>query len=380
MGIALALPIRILFGIRFSGNHLRQRIIRVAVAMWVKGMLRGGRGEAIQPPRLWRSLLVLLALVSPVAGAIPFDELQQSTDPRLLLDWGKRYFYGVQAPQSIDHAIRLYCTAARLGNGEAQYRLGEIYGRTLTGKRDEVLAAAWFLRAALSRYGAAKAQLVQWDLTGLEIPAEPECVLSARMVARTLPRTQPDRATPDASTAETAARSVGQDPVVGRRLNGKAVTRAEVEGLVRTLAPGFGLNPELVLAVVEVESNFSPTVQSPKQAQGLMQLIPATARRFGVADPWDPHQNLRGGMAYLRWLLDHFGGDLRLALAGYNAGEGAVRDYGGIPPFAETQNYVRRIARVLGVSEEGLSLVETRPQAAAPALGAPTREGLEADG
>lgn len=348
--------------------------------MWVKGKRCVGAGGAIQPRRAWRSLLVILALVSPAVGAIPFDELQQSTDPRLLLDWGKRYFYGVQAPQSIDQAIRLYCTAARLGSSEAQYRLGEIYGRTLTGKRDEVLAAAWFLRAALSSFGAAKAQLAQWDLTGLEIPAEPECVLSAQMVARTLPRFQSEETIPDPSMADTESMTVGKGLVVGHRPNGKVVTRTEIEGLVRTLAPSFGLNPELVLAVVEVESNFSPTAQSPKQAQGLMQLIPATARRFGVADPWDPHQNLRGGMAYLRWLLDHFDGDLRLALAGYNAGEGAVRDYGGIPPFAETQNYVRRIARVLGVSEEGLGLMETRPQAGSPALGAQTREGPEADG
>jgi soluble lytic murein transglycosylase-like protein len=158
------------------------------------------------------------------------------------------------------------------------------------------------------------------------------------------------------------------------------MNRGEIEQLVCSLAPDFGLNPELVLAVVEVESNFSPTAQSPKQAQGLMQLIPATARRFGVADPWDPHQNLRGGMAYLRWLLDHFGGDLRLALAGYNAGEGAVRDHGGVPPFAETQNYVRRVARVLGVTEEGLSLMDTRPRAGGPSLGAQARAGLGADG
>ena len=311
---------------------------------------------------------------------MPFDELQRSTDPRLLLDWGKRYFYGVQAPQSIDHAIRLYCAAARLGSGEAQFRLGEIYGRTLTGKRDEVLAAAWFLRSVRSRYDAAKGPLVQWDLTGLEIPAEPECVLSAQMMARTLPRPQPAEPVTGPSASVAKSTPVVKDPEGGPRPAVKAANRGEIERLVHSLAPGFGLNPELVLAVVQVESNFSPVAQSPKQAQGLMQLIPATARRFGVADPWDPHQNLRGGMAYLRWLLDHFEGDLRLALAGYNAGEGAVRNHGGVPPFAETRNYVRRVARILGVTEEGLSLVDTRPRVGGTSLGAWARLGPGADG
>lgn len=74
-----------------------------------------------------------------------------------------------------------------------------------------------------------------------------------------------------------------------------------------------------------------------------MQLIPETAERFGVRDVWDPEQNLRGGMAYLRWLMQHFDGDLELVLAGYNAGEGAVQRHGGIPPYAETRTYVKRI-------------------------------------
>jgi soluble lytic murein transglycosylase-like protein len=117
--------------------------------------------------------------------------------------------------------------------------------------------------------------------------------------------------------------------------------------MVRTLAPEFRLDPALVLAVVQVESNFNANAQSPKNAQGLMQLIPETAERFGVRDVWDPEENLRGGMAYLRWLLDHFKGDVKLALAGYNAGEGAVQRHQGVPPFAETQDYVRRITGLI---------------------------------
>ena len=93
--------------------------------------------------------------------------------------------------------------------------------------------------------------------------------------------------------------------------------------------------------MIHAESAFDPDALSHKNAHGLMQLIPATARRFGVRNINDPAQNLHGGMAYLRWLLDHFDGDVELALDGYNAGEQAVSDYRGIPPYAETVNYVK---------------------------------------
>jgi soluble lytic murein transglycosylase-like protein len=117
-----------------------------------------------------------------------------------------------------------------------------------------------------------------------------------------------------------------------------------VVNLVRSLAPEYQLDPELVLALIEVESNFNPQARSPKDAQGLMQLIPATAERFGVKDVWDAEDNLRGGMAYLRWLLKRFDGDVKLTLAAYNAGEGAVDRHGWVPPYSETRAYVSRIS------------------------------------
>jgi len=153
---------------------------------------------------------------------------------------------------------------------------------------------------------------------------------------------QTEGAPPAASVGETSV-STSQDTVSSGR-----VTRAQVEAWVRELAPAYDLDPELVLALITVESMFNPVARSPKSAQGLMQLMPATANRFGVTDVLDPVDNLRGGMAYLRWLLVRFKGDLRLALAGYNAGEGAVRRYRGIPPYKETQRYVERITRAYG--------------------------------
>jgi len=107
----------------------------------------------------------------------------------------------------------------------------------------------------------------------------------------------------------------------------------------------------LLLAVIAVESAGQPGAVSPKGARGLMQLIPATARRFGVANSFDPGQNIRGGAAYLDWLLRNFGEDAILALAGYNAGEGAVEKHKGVPPYAETRDYVVKVFDALAAAE-----------------------------
>jgi soluble lytic murein transglycosylase-like protein len=119
------------------------------------------------------------------------------------------------------------------------------------------------------------------------------------------------------------------------------------EGDLRSLAVAaaerHGLDPELVLAVVGVESAFRPEAVSPKGAQGLMQLMPRTAASLGVEDALDPEQNLDGGVRHLGSLLALYGGDLERALAAYNAGEGAVARHGGIPPFRETREYVKRV-------------------------------------
>ncbi|MFO0660545.1 MAG: lytic transglycosylase domain-containing protein [Polyangiaceae bacterium] len=110
--------------------------------------------------------------------------------------------------------------------------------------------------------------------------------------------------------------------------------------LVQEAASMFALPPELILAVMKVESNFNPRALSKKGAMGLMQLMPTTAASLGVTDPYDPRQNIMGGARYLRTLVNDFDGEVSLALAGYNAGAGAVRRSGGVPGNAETQGYV----------------------------------------
>ncbi|MGJ0491616.1 lytic transglycosylase domain-containing protein [Methylobacter sp.] len=120
-------------------------------------------------------------------------------------------------------------------------------------------------------------------------------------------------------------------------------SRKIVESWVKEIAPVYDIDPKLVLAVIQTESAFNQKALSNKNAQGLMQLVPATAERFGVKDAWNPVQNIKGGTAYLNWLIHHFSGNVELVLAAYNAGEEAVERYRGVPPYEETRNYVRRI-------------------------------------
>ncbi|MCC5999901.1 MAG: transglycosylase SLT domain-containing protein [Pararhodobacter sp.] len=139
-------------------------------------------------------------------------------------------------------------------------------------------------------------------------------------------------------------------PVPEPRLSHLQAIAARHGAAILHASIGTRVSPALALAVISVESAGRVDAVSRAGAQGLMQLIPATAARFAVTDAFDPAQNLRGGIAYLDWLLNEFGGDVVLALAGYNAGEGAVRRNGGVPPFAETRDYVPRVLAAWNVA------------------------------
>jgi soluble lytic murein transglycosylase-like protein len=141
-----------------------------------------------------------------------------------------------------------------------------------------------------------------------------------------------------------AVRGFVPDEVVEEVAGGAASAEGgDLKALATAAAQRHGIDPELVLAVVSVESAFRPEAVSPKGAQGLMQLMPRTAASLGVEDAFDPEQNLDGGTRHLGSLLALYGGDVERALAAYNAGEGAVARHGGIPPFRETREYVRKV-------------------------------------
>ena len=133
-----------------------------------------------------------------------------------------------------------------------------------------------------------------------------------------------------------------------------------VRAMVEETAKSYDVSPLLVDSVIQVESNYNPYAVSPKGAQGLMQLMPATARRFGVKNTFDPRQNIEGGVKYLKFLQETFK-DERLAIAAYNAGEGAVTKYGNVPPYAETMSYVAKVGRKYGQSKRAVE--KTKVQA-----------------
>lgn len=134
----------------------------------------------------------------------------------------------------------------------------------------------------------------------------------------------------------------------GTPASGSALTPASYEPLISKASAQYHLRPSLLRAVMQVESGGNPDIVSPRGAQGLMQLLPSTAAGLGVNDPFNPEQNLMAGARYLRQHLDRYNGDERLALAAYNAGPGAVKRYGGVPPFPETQRYVNNVLSLAG--------------------------------
>jgi soluble lytic murein transglycosylase-like protein len=125
--------------------------------------------------------------------------------------------------------------------------------------------------------------------------------------------------------------------------------------LIDGIAAAQGVENHLVHSVIRAESNYNANAVSAKGAQGIMQLIPSTARRFGVSNAFDPSDNIRGGVRYLKFLLDYYQGDYVRTIAAYNAGEGAVDKYNGIPPYAETRNYVYRVAKDLKAARQSPS-------------------------
>jgi soluble lytic murein transglycosylase-like protein len=130
--------------------------------------------------------------------------------------------------------------------------------------------------------------------------------------------------------------------------------------IIRAAAVKHGVDEYLITCVIAEESNFNPRAVSPKAAAGLMQLLPATAARFAVRDVFDPVQNIEGGTRYLKELLDHYRGDIKLALAAYNAGPEMVTRYGGIPPYNETRNYVKHVTARYALASEKSKLAVPR--------------------
>lgn len=276
---------------------------------------------------LWlASLLVALALCGAAHAAIEEGSVE-AAKRELLRSQALALENGEGVERDATAAARLYCDAARLGDAQSQFNLGWMYSNGRGVERSDQWAAFFFHAAAEQGYEQAERMLAR---VGGAPTYVPDCMRD--------PEPPKVAARPQPKPALTAV------PVVVPR----ASWPLPMVNLVKTIAPDYKVNPQLVLSVIEVESRFDTVALSPKNARGLMQLIPETAARFGVRNAYDAAQNVRGGTAYLQWLLAYYQGDVTLAAAAYNAGEGAVDRYRGVPPYAETRAYVRKVLDLFG--------------------------------
>jgi soluble lytic murein transglycosylase-like protein len=148
---------------------------------------------------------------------------------------------------------------------------------------------------------------------------------------------------------------------IERQLRGLPSAKRWIIDLVDTIAARHNIDPKLVLAIIAVESNFDVSARSPKNAMGLMQLIPDTANRFNIKNAFDAAQNIKGGIKYLCWLLSYYQGNVALAAAAYNSGEKTVDRYRGVPPYPETKNYVKRVMNLYRLQSHPYDEYLTKP-------------------
>lgn len=254
---------------------------------------------------------------------------------------GIQFEHGEGEAKDYLRAASLFCSSARAGNRDAIYELGWMYANGRGVPADESFARGLFERAERLGHQHAKALLSVLPIT---VTSDlPPCLT---VVAATELPNPSERSE-------------------GRSRDLQNLSGAKIYRLVTRLAPQYKIDPNFALAIIYIESGFNVHAVSPKNAQGLMQLIPDTAKRFNVKNPFDAEQNIAGGMAYLRWLLTFFKGDVRLVSAAYNAGEGTIQHYRGVPPFPETRRYVERITSIYGRTTHPF---ETSPNSAVSSL------------
>jgi len=282
--------------------------------------------------RLGSAALVLVSSSAALAAA--GTAIVPAIDLRTLRNEARSFEHGEGVSKDPLRAASLYCDGARLGDAEAQFSLGWMYANGRGVERSDELAAYFFKLAAQQGHQQAQKML---RFVGESAAAMPDCM-----------------------RVPVAEEAVEED----YRPDGPA--QQKVFELVKKLAPEYGISPRLVMAIIRAESNFEPTAVSAKNAQGLMQLIPETSVRFNVRKPFDPEQNIRGGLSYLRWLLAYFEGRVALVAAAYNAGEGMVNRYRGVPPFPETRDYVKRIKGIFKNDEHPFDPGVTTPSPELP--------------
>ena len=296
-------------------------------------------------------LSISLLLVSQLGHAYTQTELEIfDNEPPIIKDLLERASILVSKENDTEaswKAANLYCEAARYGSAEGVYRLGMLYafGRGVPANRD--YAANLFGIAATHGHFEAQKMLETIEIKTNETPI---CVLEA-----VAPERSPVLAFADSKEAQAIDSYIAKLPK----------NKRWVLDLVGTISTWYKVDSKLVLSIITAESNFKINAKSNADAHGLMQLIPATAERFNVKNAYNASQNIKGGVAYLRWLLSYFRGDVTLAVAAYNAGEGAVDKYKGVPPYKETRGYVKKVMGLYQTKRHDFDANITR---ASPAL------------
>jgi hypothetical protein len=230
-------------------------------------------------------------------------------ETREIVELAARYENGEGVGRDYSRALELYCRAADQGDAHAFLSIGWMYFNGRGVAIDDGIAVRWFKLAA--DRGVAQATNLLQKLSSIKPSVKTGCPL------------EPDRF-----------------------IAGQKAPPPEITAIVKRAASDSGVDPNLVMAIIRIESEFNSRAVSVRNAQGLMQLMPATAARFHVKNTFDPLQNIRGGTAYLRWLWDRFDGDLKLVLAAYNAGENAIALFHGVPRFPETKKYIASVTRL----------------------------------
>lgn len=211
-------------------------------------------------------------------------------------------------------------------------------------RNDEVTAPT---KPIASQHTTQQSRYMYWSVTEKRWKPVPRPSARALQAARSAAAEVNDFVATQPSQSGRVGTSV-TNPNYRALAEGRVVTSKAIDAAIEEAAARHNVDPNLVRALIKVESNFNPAAVSRKGAMGLMQLMPSTARSLNVTNPFDPNQNIDAGVRHLKGLLENFNGDVSLSLAAYNAGAGAVARNGGIPPYRETQNYVRRITDLYG--------------------------------
>lgn len=286
-------------------------------------------------------LAIKASLAMADTAASTAVKLDEPPKIQAILSAAKNHEKAINSPAAAWQAAVNYCEASRLGSIEAQYRLGMLFrfGKGVTA--NPAFAAALFSLASSQGHAEALNMLDTVNLTSSQLPP---CV-----TANVLPE----------RPVVMSINNQGDASGIDRQLTALPDTKRWIIDLVETIAAKYEIDPKLVLAIIAVESNFNVKAQSPKNAMGLMQLIPDTADRFNIKNAFDAAQNIKGGIRYLRWLLSYYQGNVALAAAAYNSGEKTVDRYRGVPPYPETKNYVKRVLNLYRLQshpyDEGLT-------------------------